>query len=121
MVEVPNQPASHHRVFNISGASPLTYVEVVHIAAREPRKESRLLHLSAPLFIGILQFTDWLGMKLPIKAEQIQRLNEDKAFDHQEAAEVFAFSPIAFPQGIKQEVSLYRVGADGLSPSDPLS
>ena len=121
VVEVLNQPASHHRAFNISGASPLTYNKIVQIAARALGKEARLLHLPAALFIRILQFTEWLGLKLPIKAEQIQRLNEDKAFDHQEAAEVFGFSPIAFPQGIKQEVSLYRVGADGLSLADPLS
>ena len=57
---------------------------------------------------------------LPIKSEQIERLNEDKAFDHQEAFRVFGFSPIAFSWGIEQEVNLYRTETDGLSVTHQL-
>ena len=119
VVEVLDQTASYGRAFNISGAAPLTYNEVVQVAAGALGKQARLLHLPAALFIRILQFTERFGLKLPIKAEQIQRLNEHKAFDHQDAAEVFGFSPISFSQGIQQEVNLYRDGADGLSLSAP--
>jgi len=121
VVEVLDQIASYGRAFNISGAAPLTYNEVVQVAAGALGKQARLLHLPAALFIRILQFTERFGLKLPIKAEQIQRLNEHKAFDHKDAAEVFGFSPISFSHGIQQEVELYRDGADGLSLADPLS
>ena len=121
VVEVLDQTASYGRAFNISGAAPLTYNEVVQVAAGALGKQARLLHLPAALFIRILQFTERFGLKLPIKAEQIQRLNEHKAFDHQDAAEVFGFSPISFSHGIQQEVNLYRDRADGLSLADPLS
>ena len=120
MVEVLNQSATHRSDFNLSGASPLTYNEIVQLAANALEQEARLLYLPVSLVIRILQFTERLGLKLPIKAEQIQRLNEDKAFDHQEASRVFDFSPIAFSRGIEQEVNLYRTGADGLSVTSHL-
>jgi uncharacterized protein YbjT (DUF2867 family) len=120
VVEVLDQSATHRRAFNLSGASPLTYNEVVQLAANALGREARLLHLPASLVIRILQFTERLGLKLPIKAEQIQRLNEDKAFDHQEASRVFGFTPISFSRGIEQEVGLYRTGADGLSVTSHL-
>jgi hypothetical protein len=56
-----------------------------------------------------------LGIRLPIKAEQILRLNENKAFSHAEAAATFGYTPMAFDQGIQQEVALFRAGGDGLS------
>jgi hypothetical protein len=45
----------------------------------------------------------------------VLRLNEDKAFSHAEAAEAFGYFPMAFEQGIRQEVALLRSGGDGLS------
>ena len=51
---------------------------------------------------------------MPIKAEQLLRLNEDKAFSHAEAADTFGYSPIAFEQGIRQGIALLRSGGNGL-------
>ena len=58
---------------------------------------------------------EWLGVTLPIKAEQIRRLNEDKAFSHSEAQDAFGYAPILFKDGISKEVALYRSGRYGLS------
>ena len=48
-----------------------------------------------------------LGILLPIKAEQIERLNEDKDFKYTKASRHFNFSPITFKKGIKLEVDNY--------------
>ena len=115
VVEVLDQSATHHHALNISGASPLTCNEVVPLAVGALGKVARLPHLSAALAIPILQLMGRLGLKLLIKSEQIQRLNEDKSSDRQKASRVFGFSPIAFSRGIEQEVNLYGTGADRLS------
>ena len=65
--------------------------------------------------VAALRFSERVGITFPIKAEQVLRLNEDKAFTHAEAAEAFGYSPIAFDQGIREEVALLRSGGDGLS------
>ena len=115
VVQSLESPATIQRQFNISGAEPLSYNEVVRITAQALGRRTRCLHIPAELMVGLLDVTERLGITLPIKAEQIRRLNEDKAFSHAEAQEAFGYAPIAFQEGIRQEVSLFREGRDGLS------
>ena len=117
VVQVLDVPGTIGRQFNISGASPLTYNDVVHLTAQSIGRRVQRIHLPARLIVAGLQISERLGLILPIKAEQVLRLNEDKAFSHAEAADAFGYSPKAFEQGISQEVALYRSGADGLSMS----
>jgi hypothetical protein len=65
--------------------------------------------------VAFLKVTERLGIDLPIKAEQILRLNENKAFPHSKAAATLGYAPMAFKQGIQQEVALFRSSSDGLS------
>ena len=115
VVQSLESPATIQRQFNISGAEPLTYNEVVRVTSQALGRRIQRLHIPAHLMVGLLDVTERLGVTLPIKAEQIRRLNEDKAFSHAEARETFGYAPIAFQEGILQEVSLSREGRDGLS------
>ena len=103
------------RQFNISGAAPLTYNDVVRLISQALGRRIKSCHIPARSIVTALQVSERLGIALPIKAEQVLRLNEDKAFSHAEAADAFGYSPIAFEQGIRQEVALFRSGGDGLS------
>jgi nucleoside-diphosphate-sugar epimerase len=115
VVQALESPATIHREFNISGAQPLTYNEVVRVTAQALGRRIRRLHIPAQPVVSLLGFMERLGITLPIKAEQIRRLNEDKAFSHAEAQEAFGYAPIAFEEGIRQEVALFRADRDGLS------
>ena len=74
-----------------------------------------ILHIPAQLMVGLLDFMECLGITMPIKVGQIRRLTEDKAFSHAEAQEAFGYAPMAFEEGIRQEVAFLRAGRDGLS------
>ena len=115
VVQTLESPATIQRQFNISGAEPLSYNEVVRVTAQALGRRIQRLHISAQLMVGLLDVTERLGITLPIKAEQIRRLNEDKVFSHAEAREAFGYAPIAFKEGIRNEVDLFRAGRDGLS------
>ena len=115
VVQSLESPATFQRQFNISGAEPLTYNEVVRVTAQALGRRSRRLHIPAQLTVGLLDVMERLGITLPIKAEQIRRLNEDKAFSHAEAHDAFDYVPIPFEEGIRKEVALFRSGRDGLS------
>jgi nucleoside-diphosphate-sugar epimerase len=115
VVHALESPATIDRQFNISGAEPLTYNEVVRITSQALGRRSRRLHISAQITVGLLDLMERLGIILPIKSEQIRRLNEDKAFSHAEAQETFGYAPINFKEGIRNEVVLFRSGCDGLS------
>lgn len=115
VVQALESPAAINRQFNISGAEPLTYNDVVRVTAQALGRRIRRLHIPAQPVVSLLDFTERLGITLQIKAEQICRLNEDKAFSHAEAQEVFGYAPIPFEEGIRREVSLFRAGRDGFS------
>ena len=104
--EVLNNPQTYRRDYNISGRQVLTYNEVIQIASQALGKKPTLLHIPINLFIGLIQMTNTLGLKMPVSTEQILRLNEDKVFDHRAAKEDFNYSPRSFTQGIAQEVEL---------------
>jgi nucleoside-diphosphate-sugar epimerase len=108
-------PTTIGREYNISGAAPLTYNEVVRLTAQALERRGRCLHIPAQPMVAFLRATERLGIPFSIRSEQILRLNEDKVFSHQEATDTFGFAPISFEQGICQEVALYRSLRDGLS------
>jgi hypothetical protein len=66
----------------------------------------KVLKLHIPLSIGALplQILAKTGIKLPIKAEQILRLNEDKAFAHYEASNDFGYKPTALAVALNEEI-----------------
>ena len=115
VVQVLEASVTINRQFNISGAGALTYNDVVSLTARALGRRVQRFHIPARPMVAALQASERLGITLPIKAEQVLRLNEDKAFSHAEAAEAFGYTPMAFEQGIRQEVALFRSGWDGLS------
>ena len=115
VVQSLETPASIGRQFNISGAAPLTYNEVVSLTAAALGRRVHRLHLPVRPVLLLLRLAERLSIRLPIKAEQILRLNEDKVFAHVEATAVLGYAPMSFAQGIKQEVGLFRAGDDGLS------
>ena len=115
VVQALETPATIKRQFNISGAAPLTYNDVVRLTAQALGRRVQCFHIPARPIVTALQVSERLGITLPIKAEQVLRLNEDKAFSHAEAAEAFGYSPMDFEQGINKEVALLRSGRDDLN------
>ena len=93
VVQVLETPATIERQFNISGAAPLTYNDVVRLTAQALGRRVQRFHIPARPIVTALHVSERLGITLPIKAEQVLRLNEDKAFSHAEAADAFGYSP----------------------------
>jgi uncharacterized protein YbjT (DUF2867 family) len=92
--------------YNIAGKAPLTYNQVIDTVASALGKRVWKLHLPYMPIVRMLQFTERMRLRLPIKAEQVLRLNEDKAFSYEDAQRDFGFSPRGFEEGIKIEVGL---------------
>ncbi len=89
--------------YNIAGKAPLTYNQVIDTVASALGKRVWKLHLPYMSIVRILQFTERLGIRLPIKAEQVLRLNENKAFSYEDAYRDFGFTPRSFDEGIQIE------------------
>lgn len=92
------------REYNVSGRAPLSYNELVQTVAEEAHERIRLFHLPVAPMVRMLRAGETLGLRLPIKAEQVERLNENKAFDWGSAARDFEFAPRDFRSGVRLEI-----------------
>lgn len=90
--------------YNISGKHPLTYNEVIDTLARKLNRRVRMLHFPSGPVVSLLTFFERLHIPLPIKAEQVLRLNENKSFSNGEAQADFGFDPLPFEAGISMEL-----------------
>ncbi|MBI1363900.1 MAG: NAD(P)H-binding protein [Proteobacteria bacterium] len=94
-----------NKSYTVSGANPHTFAEVVHTAGRLLGK--RVWVLSIPLWPCrmILRFYELMARYPRLKEEQLLRLNEDKAFPHEDAAHAFGYKPRDVEAGLKHLIA----------------
>jgi nucleoside-diphosphate-sugar epimerase len=96
--------------YNIAGAAPLTFNNVIDTIAALLGRRIHKLHMPVAPIVATLRTVERLRLPLPLKAEQVLRLNEDKAFPWDEAARDFGFSPRTFAEGISREIHEITAG-----------
>ena len=103
IVKSLSESAACGKTYNVSGGSELTYNDLVDTVASSLGRGVWKLHLPHKVMIGMLKLSEKV-ISLPIKAEQIQRLNEHKNFSFEEAQRDFGYSPRSFQEGIQSEL-----------------
>jgi nucleoside-diphosphate-sugar epimerase len=100
-------PVTIGRVYNLSGAAPLPLASIVRTVSGALGR-SRLL-VPVPLWPIKAVLTAWAVVaRPPVSVEQVNRIEEDKSFDHAEAARDFGFRPRSFADGVGQEIALLQ-------------
>ncbi len=97
------EPAAAGHAYALSGAAPLTLNAVIDAAARAAGRHVRRVHAPLGPVAWALGVWERFGVPLPIRREQVLRLAEDKAFDHDAAARDLGFAPRPFAVGIGEE------------------
>lgn len=102
-----NREKTYNRDYNLSGRSPITYNDLVECVSKELGSNNIIVKM--PLWVSILgaRIYNALFKSAVISVEQVLRMQEDKAFDHEDAYRDFGYDPIAFDDGIKEEVAEY--------------
>jgi nucleoside-diphosphate-sugar epimerase len=90
--------------YNIAGRSPLSYNQVIDAIAAQMNKRIWKIHVPSAPVVSLMKFLEHIHVPLPIKSEQVLRLNENKNFDYVEAQKDFDFQPRSFAEGIKLEL-----------------
>lgn len=90
--------------YNIPGGETLSYNQVIDTVCRLLKRKVLKVHLPVRPIVSTLRICERRGWLLPIKAEQILRLNEDKVFDFKDAHQDFRYSPLTFGEGIALEL-----------------
>lgn len=103
LADVLKSSQTKNNSYNISGMHPCSYNDLIDIVSGQLNKHILKWHISDKLVVPILkQVEKWVN--IPIKAEQIQRLNENKSFSHDRAIQDFGFAPKSFSQGVALEI-----------------
>ena len=90
--------------YNLPGRKAITFNEVINTICRKLGRSVRKVHLPASPIVWLLQIMEVCGLDGPLRAEQILRLNEDKAFDFRDARCDFGYEPRTFSEGISFEL-----------------
>ena len=99
---------TYKRSFNLSGKTALSYNKMIKIIKNELKTICIPIYFPYRLSLLLFKIFEKIKIKLPIKSEQIERLNEDKRFNHFKAYEAFEFSPLGFKEVIEKEIKLYK-------------
>lgn len=93
------------RIYDIAGPEPMPFKEIVRQACQALGKGCLTIPLPLkPLTLLLKKYEDLTGSSLRVKAEQLGRLAEDKAFDITSAKNDLGYRPRSFREGIRQEV-----------------
>jgi uncharacterized protein YbjT (DUF2867 family) len=94
--------------YDLPGAEPLTYVELVKLAADVLGKKPRMVRVPLEPVRLSLAAAERLRLPLPIRSEQVLRLRENKAYPYDKAKRELGYAPRPFREGIALEVARLR-------------
>ncbi|MBN2145139.1 MAG: NAD(P)H-binding protein [Candidatus Aureabacteria bacterium] len=98
-------PNASKKIYNLSGAAPISFNRMVETACQTLGVSRKIIHCPVQPVLFIFQFWEKFSSKPFLKSEQILRLLEDKTFSHEEALKDFDFQPRSFEEGLKEMMS----------------
>ncbi|MGH3145330.1 MAG: NAD-dependent epimerase/dehydratase family protein [Rubrobacter sp.] len=108
VLEALKRPDAVHRSYDLPGAEPLTYLDLVKTAATALGRNPRTVRLPIEPVRRALVLSERLRLPLPVDSGQVTRLREDKAYPYEEARRDLDYSPRPFGEGVVLEVGRLR-------------
>ncbi|MDQ3862217.1 MAG: NAD(P)H-binding protein [Actinomycetota bacterium] len=108
VLETLERPVSVYRSYDLPGAEPLTYLDLVKTAAAVLGREPRIVRLPIEPVRRVLAAAERLRLPVPIDSGQVMRLREDKAYPYDDARRDLGYAPRPFSEGVALEVARLR-------------
>lgn len=97
------------RCLAVSGKEAVSYCSMVHAIADSLSLPYVQKKIPEKPFYYLLRLAEKCSFAfLPLRSEQILRMNEDKSIDHSEIALIIQFNPVSLSSILEYEVNLYR-------------
>lgn len=103
IVAAVDAPTAVGQAYDLAGPEALPFWRIVEEASAAVGRRPKLVSVSSRPLLATLQLIERSGKTAPIKAEQVQRLLEDKAFDITAAQRDLGYAPRSFANGIRAE------------------
>lgn len=101
-------PGAVGQSYDLPGAAPLSYRELVRVATRTLGREARVVRLPLEPVYRALRLAERARLPLPVDSDQVLRLREDKAYPYEKARRELGYAPRRFEEGIALEVERLR-------------
>ena len=108
VLETLKRPETIHQSYDLPGAEPLTYLDLVKTAATALGTKPRIVRLPIEPVRRALVAAERLRLPLPIDSGQVTRLREDKAYPYEDARRDLDYAPRPFREGVALEVARLR-------------
>jgi uncharacterized protein YbjT (DUF2867 family) len=100
------RPETAGRSYDVAGPEPLTFADLLRAAAAAAGCRVRLVPVPLGPVIALTRGYGRVSRSPKIRAEQWQRLAEDKAFSIEAASRDLSYAPRSFGEGIRAEAAL---------------
>ncbi|MBR0599543.1 SDR family oxidoreductase [Sinanaerobacter chloroacetimidivorans] len=107
---ITHSETTKNKQYDLSGKEPLSYLSIILIIKTFLNSRVRIIKLPISLSILAARVYNAVFKNAIITVEQVMRMQEDKAFNHEAAAKDFGYSPISFEAGIQEEIEEYLSG-----------
>lgn len=97
------RPGTAGSCYDVAGPEPLAFAELLRISARAVASRTRFVPVPLTPLVAVARGFEQLSGRPRIRAEQLRRLAEDKAFAIEDAARDLGYAPREFPAGIRAE------------------
>lgn len=91
---------------DVPGPDPITFRDLLVTSGQAIGRVPRLVPVPMRPTIAALRLYERLATTPRIKAEQLERLSEDKAFDTGPARELLGYAPRTFEEGVRAEAAM---------------
>jgi uncharacterized protein YbjT (DUF2867 family) len=98
-------------LYNVAGPEPLPFTELLRTCARAVGSRTRLVPIPIPPLVTLARGYELLSRHPRIRAEQLLRLAEDKAFAIDDAIRDLGYAPRPFADGIGDEARMLGLAA----------
>ena len=98
--------AAVEQTYDLAGPEPMTFRRHIELAAEAVGRRPIMVHVPLQPAIAALRLYERAAPRPRLKAEQLERLTEDKAFDIAPARADLGFSPRPFAEGIREEAAM---------------
>ena len=109
------RPAAAGHCYDVAGPEPLSFTELLRSCARAAGSRTRLVPVPLAPLVAAARCYEVLSARPRIRAEQLQRLAEDKAFAISDAIRDLGYAPRPFADGIRAEARALGLAARGAS------
>jgi uncharacterized protein YbjT (DUF2867 family) len=99
-------PASVRGLYNVAGPEPIPFGELLRTCARAVGRRTRLLPVPLAPLVPLARGYERVSRHPRLRAEQLLRLGEDKAFAIEDTIRDLGYTPRPFADGIADEARL---------------